>query len=121
MLYRKIQPYIENYLKINRDAAIIEDFSAGSNATTMLCSKDDKIFYRKYSIGKDAKKLYEQIEWLQGHEKKLKLAKIIGVYYKDDICSYDMKYVNNAVTCFNYVHTMPFDKSWNLLKTILKK
>ena len=35
--------YIENYLKINQNINIIRDFSAGSNATTMLCMKNDKM------------------------------------------------------------------------------
>ena len=36
--------YIKKYLDLNSDVAIIEDFSAGSNATTMLCSKDGKTY-----------------------------------------------------------------------------
>lgn len=111
--------YLENYLKINRDVAIIEDYSAGSNATTMLCSKNDNIFYRKYSIGQDAKKLYDQVVWLQEHEKKIQLTQISKVYYKNEICCYDMPYIPNAVTCFNFIHTMPFEDSWNLLKRVL--
>lgn len=69
--------YYKTYIKLNEDAAIIEDYSAGSNATTMLCSKDGKTFYRKYSFGKDADKLYDQIVWIHKHEKKLFLTKII--------------------------------------------
>ena len=111
--------YLKSYLEINRDVAILDDYSAGSNATTMLCSKDDKTFYRKYSIGSDAKKLNDQIEWIKKHSRKLNLTKISKSYYEKDVCCYDMPYVKNAVTCFNYVHTMPFDESWNLLKNVL--
>ena len=39
--------YFKKYLEINNDVAIIEDYSAGSNATTMLCSKDGKLFLSK--------------------------------------------------------------------------
>lgn len=113
------EEYIKNYMNLNRDVAIIEDYSAGSNATTMLCSKDGKTFYRKYSFGKDAKKLNDQIEWINSHKNKLSLTEIKNEYYKDDICSYDMPYVSGAVTCFNYVHTMPFDESWNNIKLAL--
>jgi len=111
--------YLKNYLKLNRDVAIIEDFSAGSNATTMLCSKNDKIFYRKYSFGKDAKKLHDQINWIKEHQDKLTLTKITNEYFKNDVCSYDMPYVQGAVTCFNYVHTMPFYQSWENIKSAL--
>ena len=111
--------YYKTYIKLNEDAAIIEDYSAGSNATTMLCSKDGKTFYRKYSFGKDADKLHDQIVWIHKHEKKLTLTKIINEYYDKGVCSYDMPYVQGAVTCFNYVHTTQFKESWRTLKSAL--
>lgn len=112
--------YLKNYLKLNRDVAIIEDYSAGSNATTMLCSKNGETFYRKYSFGKDASKLYEQIKWIKAHQDKLTLTNIISEYYKNEVCSYDMPYVQGAVTCFNFVHTMPFYQSWENIKSALE-
>lgn len=111
--------YLENYLRINRDVAIIQDYSAGSNATTMLCSKNGQTFYRKYSIGKDAEKLYEQIKWIEQHKDKLALTDIMNIYYSGDVCSYDMPYIRGAETCFNYVHTMPFKSSWENIKNTL--
>lgn len=112
--------YFKKYIELNNDIAIIEDYSAGSNATTMLCSKDGNLFYRKYSFGNDASKLYDQVKWIHGHEKKLTLTKINDEHYEDGVCSYDMPYIQNAVTCFNYVHTMPFDDAWNTLKMALE-
>ena len=111
--------YFKKYIELNNDIAIIEDYSAGSNATTMLCSKDGNLFYRKYSFGTDAEKLNDQIKWIHNHEKKLTLTKIINEYYKDGVCSYDMPYVQGAVTCFNYVHTMPFDEAWKTINSAL--
>lgn len=111
--------YYKNYIELNEDVAIIEDYSAGSNATTMLCSKDGKLFYRKYSFGKDADKLKDQIDWIHAHEKKLTLTKISDEYYKKGACCYDMPYVADAVTCFNYVHTTPFKEAWNTIKQAL--
>ena len=112
--------YLKNYLELNRDVAIIEDFSAGSNATTMLCSKNGETFYRKYSFGKDADKLNDQIKWIKEHQNQLTLTNITSDYYKNDVCSYDMPYVPGAVTCFNYVHTMPFYQSWENIKSALE-
>lgn len=111
--------YIRNYLELNQDVAIIEDYSAGSNAKTMLCSKDDKTFYRKVSFGKDAEKLYAQIEWLENHKDALTLTETSHHYMKDGVCAYDMPYINGAVSCFNYVHTMPFADSWGNIKAAL--
>ena len=39
--------YIESYLKINQNILIIRDYSAGSNATTMLCMNNGKNFFRQ--------------------------------------------------------------------------
>lgn len=111
--------YFKQYLDANNDIAIIEDYSAGSNATTMLCSKGNKTFYRKYAFSDDAKKLNEQIKWIHAHEDKLTLTKITSEYYKDDVCYYDMPYVKGAVTCFNFVHTEPFDTAWSRIKLAL--
>jgi hypothetical protein len=56
--------YLKKYLDINRDISIINDYSAGSNATTMLCTNGQQSFFRKYAFGDDGEKLYEQIGWL---------------------------------------------------------
>lgn len=111
--------YFKQYLNINNDVAIIEDYSAGSNATTMLCSKNGKVFYRKYAFGDDAKKLNDQIKWIKAHDKKLTLTKIQYEYFKDNVCVYDMPYTEGGVTCFNYVHTEPFNVAWRHIKAAL--
>jgi len=112
--------YFRNYLDINHNIAIIEDYSAGSNATTMLCCKDGKAFYRKYTFGEDSKKLYEQVNWINSHKEKLTLTEINNVYYEGDVCCYDMPYVGDSMTCFNYVHTTPFEESWEKIKMVLE-
>ena len=113
--------FLEQYLKINRDVAIIQDYSTGSNATTILCNKNDKTFFRKYSIGNDAEKLYKQIQWIDAHKGIITLTETTNVYYNNNVCSYDMPYIQDAVTCFNYVHTMPFENSWNNLELVLNE
>lgn len=111
--------YFRNYLKINRDITILKDFSAGSNATTMLCVNGKGSFFRKYSIGEDSKKLYEQILWLDKHKNDLPLAQIIKKSYEQGCCFYDMKYIPEAISCFNYVHSKPILDSWTILEKVL--
>ena len=111
--------FLREYINLNRKIAIIQNYSAGSNATTMLCSKDGETFYRKYSFGNDAEKLNEQIKWIKMHQDKLELTQIIKEYYNNGVCFYDMPYIPNSVTCFNYVHTNQLDDSWMLLKQVL--
>lgn len=111
--------YFNNYIKLNRDISIIEDFSAGSNATTMLCTKDEKMFFRKYAFGSDSEKLYEQILWLEKHQKDLPLTKVLNVKKGNGFCSYDMPYIKETSGCFNFVHSMPISIGWNILKRSL--
>ena len=116
----KDKTYINNYLKINQNINIIRDFSAGSNATTMLCMKGDKIFYRKYAF-EDREKLYDQIRWIEKiQEKGLPLPKIIEQEKTKEYCYYDMEYDSNAVVLFEYVHSMPYEKGWNITKKALE-
>ena len=104
----KDKSYIDNYLKINQKITIIRDFSAGSNATTMLCMKKDEIFYRKYAF-EDIEKLYEQVEWIIENEKRnLPLPKIIRKEKTGSYCYYD-------------IHSMPFEETWDMIKNILKR
>lgn len=115
----KSRDYFNNYIMLNRDIAIIQDYSAGSNATTMLCTKDEKVFFRKYSFGNDALKLYDQIKWLKNHESDLPLTDVYNIKKGEGYCSYDMSYNNNTLSCFNYVHSMPIDKGWHILENTL--
>lgn len=110
--------YYAKFIKMNQDIVILEDYSSGSNATTMLCMKDDRLIYRKYAFGDDAKKLYEQINWLQKHQDDLLLTALENVKRYEGCCSYDMPYISNTVTCFNYVHTVQYDVAWKLLVNV---
>ncbi len=112
--------YFRNYIKINRDVIILKDFSAGSNATTMLCQYKGNNIFRKYSIGEDAKKLYEQILWINNHRNLLPLTNIIKYLYEDDACYYDMEYIPEAITYFNYIHSKPINESWKILESVLE-
>lgn len=117
----KDKSYIENYLKINQNITIIRDFSAGSNATTMLCMKDDKMFYRKYAF-EDKDKLYDQIVWIEMNKKLgLPLPNIVSQEKTDKYCYYDMPYNPNAMVLFEYSHSMPYENGWNIMKKALKK
>ena len=112
--------YYKMYIEMNNDVAIIKDFSAGSNATTILCSKNNMVFFRKYSFGEDAKKLKEQIDWIINHQKDLKLTLVENIKFTNNYCSYDMPYKDDAITCFNYIHTVPEKQAWKLIHTVLE-
>lgn len=117
----KDKSYIDNYLKINQKITIIRDFSAGSNATTMLCMKKDEIFYRKYSF-EDIEKLYEQVEWIiENKKRKLPLPEIIRKEKTNNYCYYDMLYKPSSIPLFEYIHSTPFEESWEMIENILKK
>lgn len=111
--------HVKTYLEINRSVSIIKDFSAGSNATTMLCTDGTSTVYRKYAFGSDAEKLYQQILWIKQNEKNLPLPQILKEEKSNRYCFYDMQYNPNTVGLFTYVHSTPFDKAWNMMERIL--
>ena len=110
--------FFKIYLKLNQDISILQDYSAGSNATTLLCYKDQETFFRKYAIGKGSNKLYEQVLWLQDH-KNLPVTKVLNVKHGDNYCCYDMPYYNKAIGYFNFIHSTPLDEAWSMIEKTL--
>lgn len=108
--------YIDSYLKINQNILIIRDYSAGSNATTMLCMNNGKNFFRKYAFGADGDKLYQQIEWLQKFKDIIPLPQILQYQKQDNFCYYDMPYDSSAVGLFDYAHSMPKENAWKFIR-----
>lgn len=108
--------YIESYLKINQGILILRDYSAGSNATTMLCMHEGMNFFRKYAFGDDGEKLYQQVEWLRRFQDDIPLPKVIQYQKEDGFCYYDMPYQSGAVGLFEYSHSMPKERAWGFIK-----
>ena len=111
--------YLSKFVEINKRVNVLQDYSAGSNATTLLCMDTEKTFYRKYTFGSESGKLYEQLIWLKKNEHKLPLPLIINEIHSDGLCSYDMEYKSSAVVFFNFIHSNPVEKSWNILSRVL--
>jgi len=111
--------YINSFLNINKDVTILRNLSAGSNATTILCIKDNNIIYRKYAFDSDADKLFKQTEWLRKNRQDLSLTDILAVNRLEKVCSYDMPHINNAIGFFDYIHSSPDERSWEILSSVL--
>ncbi len=112
--------YLKGFLEVNKDVSILEDHSAGSNAVTLLCTDGKDTFYRKFAIGTDGEKLYEQIRWIQDHQQVIALPRVVNIRRENTYCSYDMEYKGNAQNFFTYVHTHNVDCSWAILKEALE-
>jgi len=110
---------LRNFIATNRDIQIIKDFSAGSNATTMLAMNDAGTFYRKYAFGNDGEKLYMQFRWLREHAGVLPLPVIVRHQYDDGYCVYDMEYNAMATDLFNFIHYTSSERSWSILEKAL--
>lgn len=111
--------YMNLYISLNNNIQILEDFSAGSNATTMLCMNQQQTFYRKYAFGSDGKKLLEQLQWLKEQKEHLSLCNIIHSEYSEQYCCYDMEYQSNAISMFRYLHSNPVKDSEKILSSVL--
>ena len=113
--------YVEQFLRINRGVTILEDHSAGSNATTMLCMDHTGTFWRKYAFGADGDKLAVQLDWLQDRirEGRLPICQILRGRAEPGCCWYDMAYSPTAVSMFRYLHSNPIEKSAAILRDVL--
>lgn len=111
--------YLAKYIELNQNISIIQDYSAGSNATVMLCMDENKSFYRKYAFGEDGDKLYEQLRWLRKYEKQIPLPLILNEQHGEGYCSYDMQYSTTAVGLFNFIHSRPLEKSRKIVRNTL--
>ena len=112
--------YVRGYLEANNDIQIISDYSAGSNATTLLAIKDGRTIFRKYVVGRDAGKLHDQLEWIEGYRGCLPLPEIIGEKRDNGMTLYDMPAVTGATGFFEYIHTNPTDESFRILKSVFE-
>lgn len=112
--------YIENYLSINRNILVLRDYSAGSNATTILCTDGENSFYRKYAFMEAAEKLSDQIGWIELNSRRLPVAEIIKKDIKDGVCFYDMPYYHDAVTLFDYCQSGEYEGTWSVLKRVIE-
>ena len=111
--------YVDKFLSINENITILQDYSAGSNATTMLCMDKTDTFYRKYAFGADGDKLAQQLDWLQARQGRLPLCRILRAEQEPGCCWYDMAYSPQAVGFFRYLHSNPVEKSAALLREVL--
>lgn len=111
--------WVDRFLQMNQDITILQDFSAGSNATTMLCMDKTRTFYRKYAFGADGQKLAEQLHWLRAQQDRLPLCEILRTGEDADCCWYDMTYDPQAVGMFRYLHSNPVKKSAAVLHQVL--
>lgn len=108
--------HIKSYLAINQDVTIVEDNTAGSNASTILAMKSDgALFFRKYAFDEDGDKLQAQIDWIENHQQDIPLPVIADKRREGNYVMYDMHSYMDAVGLFRYIHTMPLSKSWEII------
>ncbi len=112
--------YLVNYLKINQEVSIIRDYSAGSNATTMLCLDGRGTFFRKYAFGEDGEKLYQQVLWIEQNRDVLPLPRILQQEKTEVYCYYDMPFNSNSVGLFEYIHSVPVECGWKMIRKALE-
>lgn len=111
--------YVTNYLQINQSVSIIRDYSAGSNATTMLCMDEKEMFFRKCAFGEEREKLNQQIEWIEENYARLALPEILRKNNTELYCYYDMPYHKNAVGLFEYIHSVSVNQGWEMIRRVL--
>ncbi|MDE6031111.1 MAG: flippase-like domain-containing protein, partial [Oscillospiraceae bacterium] len=111
----KSNRYFHEFAAANNDVQIMKNCSAGSNAVTLLCRGDSAVFFRKYAFGADAVKLGEQVGWLERHSGSLPLTAVYNIRKDETMCSYDMPFNAMSSNFFEFIHSMPLERSWDIL------
>ena len=111
--------HIQTYLEINSDVTVLEDSSAGSEASTLLVMKDGHLMFRKYAFDEAGKKLADQIDWIDSHRASARLTEIENRYISEKVTVYDMPCYQDGVNLFEYVHMADTDSSWRVLLSVL--
>lgn len=112
--------YVARFIEINQNITILQDYSAGSNATTMLCTDGAATFYRKYAFGADGAKLAQQLQWLNRNAARLPLCEVLRSGTGAGYCWYDMTYSGSAAGMFRCIHSNPPEKSAAILRSVLR-
>lgn len=107
------------YLSMNNDVGILRDYSAGSDATTMLCVREGQTVFRKYAFGPAVEKLELQAQWIKRYAHRLPLPEVTLEKKGSDSYCYDMRYACEGVTLFQYIYSHPIEQSWHILERIL--
>lgn len=111
--------HFNDYLAINKDVSVIKDYSSGSDASTILIMDNNGLHFRKYGFGKEAKKIVEQIKWIEETSSTISLPQIEKKEIKESYSVYDMPCLNGAVGLFEYIHTVPVSDSWTIIEKVL--
>lgn len=112
--------YINAFLEINQDVSILEDRTAGSDASTVIAIKQDgTLIYRKYAFNEAAIKLEAQAAWIESHKGVIPLPKVSGKRNGQNYFTYDMPNYHSAVGMFHYIHTVTTETAWAILRSAL--
>ncbi len=99
-------------------------------------NKEKLEFLRKYFLDKDKSyidnylKINQKITIIRDFsagsnattiKRKLPLPEIIRKEKTNNYCYYDMLYKPSSIPLFEYIHSMPFEETWEMIENILKK
>ena len=111
---------LREYLEMNADVAILQDYSSGSDASTMLCVRGGETVFRKYAVGAAAQKLRVQADWVEKYAAVLPLPRITHRQQSSLSFCYDMQYTEEGVGMFRYVYSHSTQNSWQILHEALE-
>ena len=107
-------------IAFNDGISVIREYPGGSNAITVLCMNNLRTFFRKYALGEESHKLWQQVQWIEHNKKNIPLPIIIDAVKTDGLCWYDMEYVSHSLGLFEYSHSMPLDQTLVIIKDVFR-
>ncbi len=107
-------------IKTSEMDIILRDFSSGSNASTYLCARDQKLYYKKTAEEPEAQKLRVQCDWLLSCRRKLPVAEPVIREESENRFSYYMPAEPDCINFFEFIHRSSEDESWAVMASLLK-
>lgn len=101
------------------NSKVMTVFKGGSNAVTLLmCGRDKNKFVRKIALAQYEDKLRSQYQWLQAYDLP-EFPKLLESTKNEKYYCYDLKYYDDYVPFFDYIHKNPLANSVGVIKSIL--
>jgi uncharacterized membrane protein YbhN (UPF0104 family)/tRNA A-37 threonylcarbamoyl transferase component Bud32 len=99
---------------------LIKSFKGGSNAHTMLVWQDGEMRVKKITLPQFADKLADQAKWLKTRQSLNHIPKVLTEARTKHYYSFDLKYYENYVPFFDFMHSHSSDRSIDVLARIIR-
>lgn len=111
---------IMHRFEVDKDSKLIHYFKGGSSAITALVHENNRFIVRKITPIQYKYKLKSQYDWLKDKENLDKVVNVISEESTDSYYKIDLEYNQEYIPLFDYIHSMPANKSKRILSDVFE-